>query len=76
MLDIILPSWPVLQNIPTSSLWRGKTLPSVVDMTQNNLIVNFSNARALGNMEYTFIAITPRSTQASEWLHQKELFDI
>ena len=33
---------------------------TVLDMTLNNLIVISSNAGALGNAEYPFIAITPR----------------
>ena len=37
---------------------------SVLDMTLNNLMVRLSNAGALGNVEYPFIAITSRSTLA------------
>ena len=37
---------------------------SVLDMTLNNLMVCSSNAGALGNAEYPFIAIAPRSTLA------------
>ena len=48
--------WPS-QNTITASLLRGKTSPmSVLIMTLN------SNAGALGNAEYPFIAIASRST--------------
>ena len=44
-----------VQNTPTASLQKGKTLPtSVLVMTLNNLMV-----RRLGNTEYPFIAIAP-----------------
>ena len=47
-------------------LCRGvRPLPmSVLDMTLNNLIVCSRNAGALGNVDYVFIAIAPRSTLA------------
>ena len=46
-------------------LWRGVRLPpvSVLDMTLNNLWSS-SNAGALGNVEYSFIAIAPSSSLA------------
>ena len=65
----ILPTrvlWPNqlgLQNALTASLQRGKTPPtSVLDMTLNNLMVR---AKALGNVEYPFIAIAPCFTPPS-----------
>ena len=63
----------------------GKTshTTSVLDMTLNNLMVSFSNAGALENVEYPFIAITPRSTLLGVVapdrvlsMLQRKLFDI
>ena len=47
-------------------LCRGVRPPltSVLDMTLNNLMVRFQQCWALGNAEYPFIAIAPRSTLA------------
>ena len=51
-------SWLVLQNTLTTSLQRGKTLlMSVLDMTLNLMVWG-------SNLEYPFIAITPRFTLA------------
>ena len=62
-----LPSWGGgLKNIPTASLQRGKTPPNECpgyDTKQSDGEVPV-NAGALGNAEYPFIAIAPRSTLA------------
>ena len=54
-----------LQNTPDACLLWGKTPPmSFLDRTLNNLMSSFSKAKCLGNAEYLFITIAPRSTLA------------
>ena len=59
-----------LVSYPEHSFLRGRGLTplhcpmGVLDMSLKNLIVSFLNAGALGNAEYPFIAISPRSTLA------------
>ena len=63
--SLLCPSRLGLQNTPTVSLKRCKTSPtSVRDMTLKIWWWGSSNAGALWNAEYPFIAIAPRSTLA------------
>ena len=66
----IQPSQLERQNTQTASWQRGKTPSiSVLDMTLKHLMWG-SSPGVLGNMEYPFIAITPRSTltqSSSTW---------
>ena len=55
-MSVLRPNQLEQQNISIASLLRGKALPTSV----LNLIVRLH----LGNAEYLFIAITPRSTLA------------
>ena len=54
------PSRLGLQKIPTASLQNGKTCKTI-DIKQSDA-EGSSNAGALGNVEYLFIAIAPKST--------------
>ena len=58
---MILPSQLLLKNTPTASLQGGKTPSpmSVLDMTENNLMVRFQKCWRLENAGYLFIAIAP-----------------
>ena len=67
--DVLTVIWPIplkLLNTPTAYLQRGETPPtSVLYMILNfTWSWNSSNAGALENAEYLFIAIPPRSTLA------------
>ena len=59
-------SWLGLKTTPTASLQKSKTLPQWVSRLWHKTIWwwGFRNARALGNVEYPFIVIAPRSTLA------------
>ena len=66
--DSSLPSWLGLKNTLTASLQRAKTPPTttnVLDIWHSTIWWwGFSNPGTLGNAEYLFIAIAPRSTVA------------
>ena len=57
--------YPIGWGCRIHQLYRGNPpTKSVLDMTLNNLMVRFQQCRILGNVEYSFIAIAPKSTLA------------
>ena len=63
-INTSLPSRLGLQNTLTASLQSGKTPPQQVSWIWHETSRVSSNCGALGNAEYPFIAIAPRSTLA------------
>ena len=69
LLDQNKPSWLGMQNTLTASLQRGKIIRPGYDTKQSDPKA-LAMLELLGNTEYPFIAITPRSTLAwsgSSW---------